>query len=671
MSAKQPALVNLGRAARPPKAPAHKPAPPSRAPRPPALMRGPTPNAALLSPAGVLQLQRAFGNRAVGQFLKGAAQLRAQVAPRESGLPAGLRAGVEALSGVPLDDVRVHYDSPRPAGLNALAYTQGADIHLGPGQEKHLPHEAWHAAQQKQGRVQPNAQAKGLGINDDSALEREADVMGARAESGARPESFSAAGAWGGPGAEADGAESAVQEKSAGRAVVQRKVGFEFETDVKLSEYFKSNSIPYNLMIFQATSGDWKMVNDNKHMELVTEPFEETTGGKDQLRDAVGQMLLFLKDMAAATKNNTFPKIRDSVKSVTGTTHADGVWDIYLDAPTPLDTKNIKARPQASGGVTLENIPSFIESAVRTKLDTLRTSNIYQQHNTYVGQAQQLSQERITTYQESTGEDIADLPYSVIPSLAEAVIPTFAIYLADRAIRDHVAETYAESDPPAHGFRKLRGLLSLVITYLSNADRSGSVEYSKAAFPLMSRTNFKAMYDSMAPEEKAWFTKDKVLAAANMSGKANTPVFKGGFGQGSDIQYGPTRGAWIDSIRQGTNVSGASRPVDLLSKSSGSSVVAGHAGSSSSMGAFDKLDKSLARIRELVVLEIRTLPNPIGVGDWWPVAEKIFDMMKAINNPDPLPSIEELLLDLGEPLFVHEASGVGSSSLGSGVIEEK
>lgn len=58
---------------------------------------------------------------------------------------------------------------------------QGQDIHLGPGQEKHLPHEGWHAVQQMQGRVKPTMQEKGMSTNDDAELEREADVMGARA----------------------------------------------------------------------------------------------------------------------------------------------------------------------------------------------------------------------------------------------------------------------------------------------------------------------------------------------------------------------------------------------------------------------------------------------------------------------------------------------------------
>ncbi|HEX7315692.1 MAG TPA: DUF4157 domain-containing protein [Pyrinomonadaceae bacterium] len=100
---------------------------------------------------------------------------------RQGGLPDGLRAGIEALSGVAMDDVRVEYNSPAPSKINALATTQGKSIRLGPGQERHLPHEAWHAAQQKQGRVRATTQMRGLAVNDNSALEHEADVMGARA----------------------------------------------------------------------------------------------------------------------------------------------------------------------------------------------------------------------------------------------------------------------------------------------------------------------------------------------------------------------------------------------------------------------------------------------------------------------------------------------------------
>jgi len=81
-----------------------------------------------------------------------------------------------------MDDVRVHYNSDKPAQLQAHAYAQGAEIHLASGQEKYLPHEAWHVVQQKQGRVKATVQAKGSApVNDDGGLENEADVMGAKA----------------------------------------------------------------------------------------------------------------------------------------------------------------------------------------------------------------------------------------------------------------------------------------------------------------------------------------------------------------------------------------------------------------------------------------------------------------------------------------------------------
>src|SRR3989344_5311385 len=99
-----------------------------------------------------------------------------------TGMPDNLKSGIENLSGYSMSDVKVHYNSDKPAQLNAHAYAQGTQIHLASGQEKHLPHEAWHVVQQKQGRVKPTMQLKGkVAINDDAGLENEADVMGAKA----------------------------------------------------------------------------------------------------------------------------------------------------------------------------------------------------------------------------------------------------------------------------------------------------------------------------------------------------------------------------------------------------------------------------------------------------------------------------------------------------------
>lgn len=99
----------------------------------------------------------------------------------KTGLPDDLKSGIENLSGYSMDQVKVHYNSNMPAQLQAHAYAQGTDIHVASGQEKHLPHEAWHVVQQMQGRVNPTMQLKGNVINDDVGLEKEADVFGRQA----------------------------------------------------------------------------------------------------------------------------------------------------------------------------------------------------------------------------------------------------------------------------------------------------------------------------------------------------------------------------------------------------------------------------------------------------------------------------------------------------------
>lgn len=173
-------------------------------------------NPASLSPKDVAQLQKIIGNKAVCQLMdqqtiqrvsgpeeeeelpiqgKFEVVQRADMpeeeeeplqmkAENQTGMPDNLKAGVENLSGMDMSDVRVHYNSDKPSEVGALAYTQGTDIHVAPGQEQHLAHEAWHVVQQAEGRVQPTTQLKDVAVNDDVGLESEADVMGSKALNG-------------------------------------------------------------------------------------------------------------------------------------------------------------------------------------------------------------------------------------------------------------------------------------------------------------------------------------------------------------------------------------------------------------------------------------------------------------------------------------------------------
>lgn len=110
-------------------------------------------------------------------------QLKSE-SPNNTGLPSQLKTGMENLSGMSLDHVKVHYNSPKPAAVQAHAYAQGSDIHVASGQEKHLPHELGHVVQQAQGRVKPTTSVGGMAVNDNPGLENEATVMGNKAMQG-------------------------------------------------------------------------------------------------------------------------------------------------------------------------------------------------------------------------------------------------------------------------------------------------------------------------------------------------------------------------------------------------------------------------------------------------------------------------------------------------------
>lgn len=116
--------------------------------------------------------------KAMGDGFGGAS---APVGGGSGGLPGNLTRGIAALSGMDVSDVSVFRNSSKPAQFKALAFAQDNAIHLGPGQEKHLPHEAWHIVQQRQGRVKADMQMKGGAVNTNAALEREADIKGAEA----------------------------------------------------------------------------------------------------------------------------------------------------------------------------------------------------------------------------------------------------------------------------------------------------------------------------------------------------------------------------------------------------------------------------------------------------------------------------------------------------------
>lgn len=110
----------------------------------------------------------------------------------QSKLPDNVQSKMENSFGTSFADVAIHQNDSSAANMGALAYTQGNNVHFAPGEfnpnstegQELLGHELAHVVQQRQGRVTPTTQGKGMSVNNDSALENEADTMGMLAAQG-------------------------------------------------------------------------------------------------------------------------------------------------------------------------------------------------------------------------------------------------------------------------------------------------------------------------------------------------------------------------------------------------------------------------------------------------------------------------------------------------------
>lgn len=126
------------------------------------------------------------------QMKSGASTTEAtSVNSNSNGLPDAVKTKMEGAFNTDFSGVKIHDNSTQAKNIGALAYTQGKDIHFAPGQynpdstsgQELIGHELTHVVQQSQGRVKATTQAKGIPVNDDPELEREADEMGRKAAS--------------------------------------------------------------------------------------------------------------------------------------------------------------------------------------------------------------------------------------------------------------------------------------------------------------------------------------------------------------------------------------------------------------------------------------------------------------------------------------------------------
>lgn len=333
-----------------------------------------------------------------------------------TGLPDTLKSGIENLSGYSMDDVHVHYNSDKPAQLHALAYTQGTDIHVAPGQEKHLPHEAWHVVQQKQGRVHPTTQLQGVNINDNEGLEREADVKGVNALQMKITR------------------QSQYNQSNHSSTIIQRMVGFEFETGWKIEkkvykkELYRDSEGWWGIGFFntRATNefiwsrldkkeiiGEYRDSINGFHLEaddassgkseieFVTKPFESREDLISSMDDIqrVGELLI--ESSRSKDENGDFQK-----------------WGFKI---TPCD-ETLGANPQMTFGMGLDKLDPFINESGILMNEIDKTKDIILSESSQLAILVRLIQQYIIQGSMDKGNEYGTRPLSYPKQIADVIM---------------------------------------------------------------------------------------------------------------------------------------------------------------------------------------------------------------------------------------------------------
>ena len=417
-------------------------------------------------------------------------------------MPDHLKAGIENLSGIAMDDVSVHYNSSKPAQLQALAYTSGTEIHVAPGQEQHLSHEAWHVVQQKEGRVKPTLQYKAWQVNDDEALEKEADIMGAKATQA----KFSSA-----KKLNSKKIVNAVQQKH----TVQRKIGFEFE-DQNWRAWKKPlvGSIrPAKRKEVLHKGTGFKLEGDDtpgplaSNIEFVTDPFDISFGGVQNLNTAMQQ-------------------IRTITTRIGGYAGRDDTAGNYLqsnehqlsESRVLLSQGNANGafKMQATHGISLEDMPTimkYIGSGVPAETPL---------------EAGQRLPARMMMSGRAQGQGSITNVIGNAPALADVAINH--LRLNGLGLTAFQRSAFA----PPNTNDAVRGFLAQVILYVKMFSITNN-SYLKYKIPLLARTDFAALFQQLPLNQQASLREnnaqafsDAVVTAVNSNQLIPIPAVAGG-----------------------------------------------------------------------------------------------------------------------------------------------
>ncbi|GEM_PF-6912629 len=505
----------------------------------------------------------AIAQRKLQEMVNNHATIQQRIPKKENntGLPDNLKTGIEKLSGYSMDDVKVHYNSDKPAQLQAHAYAQGAEIHLASGQEKHLPHEAWHVTQQKQGRVKPTTQLKGnTNINDDPALEKEADVMGSKAmqmESAGNPSTINS-------------------NVGASNETAQLKVGVEWETGIEAA---KDWGAPYNeppVSIFGGSAGDWDkdkinhaflqkrydqderiwnsgsgwvIDSDNSKLEFVTEPPVNLKA-----------LLPILQDIQ--TEANKFP----SAITPLYPTRLDSFKIKGSGNPMPLIKPynaqqkflgKITGKPQITVGIKFSKLFDFLKFLDTYELKSSKHLNAL--HKQEIEKRHPFSLDEPAVYSipsDSLGKSAAPKDSSTQTEETPPIVSIFKDEAAANkgvmssqklaALKQLLQETEFYFQRLQSGGKlksakvnEVKALFAMTNHYYTVAkDKTEATGYKKMSFPLLLRSSFRSMFQGL---DKTAQDDYKLAMAPAIAKSGEQKLFDGLTGEMSFKQ-------WYDSI---------------------------------------------------------------------------------------------------------------------------
>ncbi|WP_436845404.1 eCIS core domain-containing protein [Streptomyces cinerochromogenes] len=564
---------------------------------------------------------------------------------RSAGRPldAPTRTEMEARLGADFSSVRVH-DGPlaqrSAAEIGARAYTSGEHVVIGPGgRDRHtLAHELTHVIQQRSGPVSGTDNGAGLRISDPGdRFERAAEDNARRALAGPVP------------GAAAPHADGPGHEPAAG--MVQRAVGFEFETGMETlaaDPGLRQSERRGERIIKQFTTrGSWEgrdaMAPDSTEymgrglrkkerlvtvanlftmeadeafiggsdLEFVTEAFPETDQGRERLVEAMRRISGVTAHLAQAQRpfdagelaglaGGTAEQVPDRSGQATGKQRGP-VEKLFKAFPAQQYVVKviggITANPQTTAGVRLSRIPQLIHE--------------------------------ITPSPQPAGEQAPPHPMSQMDlKKVQATAAQRVNAFLGNGFRVPSADP---SRAPAEPSDRLRGLLTLIATYLIGGDASRGEAYLKGIAPLLARTDFAAMYAQLPQEERENFAGDPeifadvALRAAGLP-TADAPVYAGNIGAGSQVNIRHlTRRIWLRGMVGGE---------DLMSAAGYRNHDWGRTDNDQLATEFESMGSYGAQTDpgNMPILELRRMRKNVPHQEWAQLALAAFDIIRQVNN---------------------------------------